>query len=1523
MAASDKPYRSQSMLDTVFGVTSLLMLVSVIAMLVQDYNREYKPEQRVFRDVETAMAQRQALDSLPSAEEMQKADAAVAANRETRTSKDSEIKEYRAKARAEMPKLDRANAAYQDIKADLESVMSFYNIEVEHNGPKSAEAGKLLTRIVDLESKLEDKQAERDAIQQAMAENAAKADDLEAPLTKALSKQKQVYDRFDSLVKTSLVKRWGFGDSFRSLPIIDGFASPTKIQQITNNDIPIDYYFKPVTRFDRCTTCHLGIDRPAYTQDALTKLCDDPKMNDRLVEAKKILEDRRKLLEGLPEQSAVADPNSLTVTTLPKDRLTASRVREFAAHPRLDLFVGANSKHPMEKFGCSTCHSGQGSGTSFTWASHVPNNVEDRERWMKDHHWHEVHSGDWDYPMLPSRFVESSCLKCHHQVTDLVARDGREEAPKLLKGYHLIREFGCFGCHEISGTKGGKAIGPDLHAEPSVPLDEMTTAERVKADSDPDAMPGKLRRVGPSLVRLAEKTYPEWTAKWIRAPRAFRPDTKMPHYFGLANNHPDVLPEDQKKFPDAEIQAITHYLFKLSENQVKEAAKVDQTPDAVREDERLLTVLETKSPQTDAEKKQIEDIQRRRRLRKIKPLEDLAKDHKADAGRGQQLFVERGCLACHSHQATQSVLPSLAEFGPNLSQIKEKLGKKKGDTESAKVWLTQWIMNPQFHHPRSRMPVTHLDAGQAADIAEWLLSQPATDLGEEWNNLTVAAPEEDTLKNLAKVYLVRLLPKSELTKFMKGEAVSEGIRKDLPADEKYFLDEVTRNSKEALLSYVGRKAVSRLGCYACHEIPGYENAKPIGVGLNDWGKKDASRLAFEDVVAYVKEKYTIVASMTDKDGNPVKTEKPAYEQFFFDMLDHHGQNRMGYLHQKINEPRSYDWNRIRAWDDRSRMPQFKFSRMKKNEGESDEDFAARKNKAEADAREAVMTFILGLTAESLPAKAVNMPTGDRAAEVRGRQVLDNFNCSGCHLIRPGYFELKPSEATLKTLESLSKRRPEDHVFPGHRNWTGVATGAADKVVIHGLSLTPTAPSKATVNDEEKGYKVPIRLMDATRFTEENKSQADVFASKTLFVPSDELTYPKLPAKVLEDANLLFASLRSLAYGGTFADNLTLYLAKKDPNTYKPETQFKDNSNARPAVPPSLHGQGERTQGDWLYQFLLNPYPVRKMAVLRMPRFNLSPDEARALVDYFAGVERLNNPGAGTTYPFEDIAQQGPAVQEGYFRQKNAEYIARLKATKGADGKTMYEQRLQDLNSTWEQLAKQTQSDRDAAKTKLDAFAAKAKEAETADVAAKKKVDDATAALGKAKDDEKKKLEGELADAKKKAADTKAAVDFQQRNKDLWEKEIARLDASAKQMSVESQQKAWTEKDAYLTDAYRLVMNKQLCMQCHQIGTWIPNNPIMGPPLHLAHQRLRPGWTQKWVAHPERFLPYQSSMPALFTPDQNAFADVFPGSALDRVTAARDVLMAYPEVAAMPINRQWVLPTPPSSEKEKSEKSEKK
>src|SRR5436305_13583855 len=70
MAASDKTYRNQKALDVVFGVSSLALLVSMIWMFVQDYNRPWKAEQRAFRDVEAAMFTWQTVSSLPDLEKL-------------------------------------------------------------------------------------------------------------------------------------------------------------------------------------------------------------------------------------------------------------------------------------------------------------------------------------------------------------------------------------------------------------------------------------------------------------------------------------------------------------------------------------------------------------------------------------------------------------------------------------------------------------------------------------------------------------------------------------------------------------------------------------------------------------------------------------------------------------------------------------------------------------------------------------------------------------------------------------------------------------------------------------------------------------------------------------------------------------------------------------------------------------------------------------------------------------------------------------------------------------------------------------------------------------------------------------------------------------------------------------------------------------------------------------------------------------------------------------------------------------
>src|SRR5207244_12216140 len=118
---------------------------------------------------------------------------------------------------------------------------------------------------------------------------------------------------------------------------------------------------------------------------------------------------------------------------------------------------------------------------------------------------------------------------------------------------------------------------------------------------------------------------------------------------------------------------------------------------------------------------------------------------------------------------------------------------------------------------------------------------------------------------------------------------------------------------------------------------------------------------------------------------PANDGKEPDENFFTKGLGHEHATRQSFLYQKLREPRRYDYDRIKTWDDRLRMPQFRFTRgvAKPLEGETPEQ---AQNREEAEAREAVMTFALGQVAEQGPATVVYEPQLDRMLDAQGKQV---------------------------------------------------------------------------------------------------------------------------------------------------------------------------------------------------------------------------------------------------------------------------------------------------------------------------------------------------------------------------------------------------------------------------------------------------------------------------------------------------------------------------------------------------------
>jgi cbb3-type cytochrome oxidase cytochrome c subunit len=1235
-------------------------------------------------------------------------------------------------------------------------------------------------------------------------------------------------------------------------------------------------------------------------------------LESKLHQAREILTARREGGEKLDFDLGDLPKNVTWLTNL-----TRRQIDEFAAHPRLDLFVDDNSPHPMGQFGCTVCHNGQGNATDFVRAAHSPATADREEEWHKEYGWAYSHGGDLS--MLSSRFIESTCLKCHREVTDLVRHGSKQEAPKLMRGFELLRENGCFGCHEISSVQGGRKVGPDLRLEPEPALAYRTPAEQEKAKSNPLNMPGQYRKVGPSLRRIAEKTNSDWVRKWMQSPSSFRPDTKMPHFYGLSNNSPENLPDDQKRFPDAEISSITHYLMteskgnlegkdtmrvtltnlvetrqtalaksQLADREWKElrdasyrlgnlalisvpaqSHEINRLLNAQKEAQETLQELHKKEAYLKAQKEpgelsageRTELTQaakalatRTKELIEVGRIVPLAKRILDEEGRtvelpkmppdaerekhlsnGRKLFTEKGCLACHSHDGTTkpglgvNAAPSEANFGPNLSRLAAKIAPEvagvKDMEEAKRRWIVQWVLNPSVYHPRTRMPITYLTLEQAADMTEWLLDQKVTD----WHDKGPNEPAKEDLVALARVYLGKApdftrADVDAILPTMQGELpgiLGERLKNLSPeSDERRLQGPVTQDK---LKWYIGRKAIDRLGCFGCHDVPGFETAKPNGTALTDWGKKDAKLLAFEEGDNYVRDHYNIVPQRNDpNDPNKpaadwrVKDGKPPYEKLFAESLEHH--RREGFLHQKLTEARSFDFHRVRTWDERLKMPQFRFARTKKRAGESEEAYRARSDFEEAEAREAVMTFVLGLVAEPMPLKYLNRPAPDRLAEVTGHRVLEKFNCTGCHQLRSGVYEFKTTPEGLDVLDEAYKtsksERKLDHIYAGHNAWVGAAQSAPDRLTVFG-----TQP-KLNTSDYPRPMLV-VRLTDALRFTGNDRVVRNLPAASNVAMN---------PADLVQRAD---------PWGGTFTDTMISYMKVSEAEVDK----------ARYIGPPPLIREGERVQPDWLYGFLLNPPPIRptNYMMLRMPKFNMSNEDARALTNYFSAVSHLTNPGAGVTAEYVRVPQR----EEQYWQARTNDYIKRLKAEK------KYDERIEEMKPIWHDTLKRRLAETEAG---LDAAKQAVKDAKEAEVKKQKQED----------------LEALEARIK------------------TWKSEMEKKDYNRLR-------KEWEEAGAYASDAYKLLTDGNLCLKCHNIGDVKIASP-QGPDLALTARRLRPEWVEEWIANPDRLFAYKPAMPQNFANDSIKYQDKFVGTTLEQVIAVCDILMDLPRVADLPGNR---------------------
>jgi mono/diheme cytochrome c family protein len=125
--------------------------------------------------------------------------------------------------------------------------------------------------------------------------------------------------------------------------------------------------------------------------------------------------------------------------------------------------------HTLDQFGCVMCHRGQGPATT----------VEEAHR----------STAAWEQPLLPARYVQSSCGQCH--------RAPLTGTPQLNLGRNLLARYGCVHCHTI----------------------KLPDGSGIKPTDDP-----------PSLSHIADKSTREWVYAWLKDPQAYAVTSTMPNF---------------------------------------------------------------------------------------------------------------------------------------------------------------------------------------------------------------------------------------------------------------------------------------------------------------------------------------------------------------------------------------------------------------------------------------------------------------------------------------------------------------------------------------------------------------------------------------------------------------------------------------------------------------------------------------------------------------------------------------------------------------------------------------------------------------------------------------------------------------------------------------------------------------------------------------------------------------------------------------------------------------------------------
>jgi mono/diheme cytochrome c family protein len=403
----------------------------------------------------------------------------------------------------------------------------------------------------------------------------------------------------------------------------------------------------------------------------------------------------------------------------------------YRAHPAVP--------HNVRDWGCTVCHRGQGAATEVA----------------------EAHESTlaWEQPILPTKFIQSSCGTCHQ--TDL------SQTPQLTRGRQLLVELNCQGCHKLPGIERPAMLGPDLTSVGTKVSREWIykwlKEPRTIVDKDGNTVVnGYETEEEPRMPRFRlDETQLRALSAYLSVQRAhpFTPYKFDPRVVAAWSKNPELVSQGEVRFR----QMFCSTCHSLAVTRAGETKLIggDIGPELTKVGSKVnpdWLVVWLRDPQAYLPHTRMsrygwsdEDLYKVTQYITTKlsdsdlltNVPQLGPPTDPEVELGKRLFQEKGCGSCHSIAG----LNPQKDFGPDLSALG---AKNASELEFGKAaiphhlvsYIQAKLQDPTSVNPAARMPQYNWNAADLDAITTALLSMKGAPSTSALQNLVV--PKKDT-----------------------------------------------------------------------------------------------------------------------------------------------------------------------------------------------------------------------------------------------------------------------------------------------------------------------------------------------------------------------------------------------------------------------------------------------------------------------------------------------------------------------------------------------------------------------------------------------------------------------------------------------------------------------------------------------------------------------------------------------------------------------------------------------------------